>query len=59
MQKFSLIDRVRNEVLQSVKEERNFLHTIKRRKATWIGHILLTTCRIKLVIQEKVKGQEH
>jgi hypothetical protein len=28
------------EVLQRVKEERNILHTIKRRKANWIGHIL-------------------
>jgi hypothetical protein len=24
--------------LQRVKEERNILHTIKRRKANWIGH---------------------
>jgi hypothetical protein len=23
-----------------VKEERNILHTMKRRKANWIGHIL-------------------
>jgi len=28
------------EVLQRVKEERNILHTMKRRKANWIGHIL-------------------
>jgi hypothetical protein len=31
-------DRVRNEeVLQTVKVERNIVHTIKRRKANWIG----------------------
>jgi hypothetical protein len=34
-------DRVRNgEVLHRVKEERNILHTIKRKNANWIGHIL-------------------
>jgi hypothetical protein len=32
---------VRNEeVLHRVKEEGNFLYTVKRRKAIWIGHIL-------------------
>jgi hypothetical protein len=31
---------VRNEVLRRVKEERNILQTIKRRKANWIGNIL-------------------
>jgi hypothetical protein len=38
-------NRVRNEeVLHRVKEERNILHTIKRRKANWIGHILRRFC---------------
>jgi hypothetical protein len=42
MEKISWTDRVRNEdVLHRVKEERNIVHTIKRRKANWIGHILL------------------
>jgi hypothetical protein len=27
------------EVLHRVKEERNILHTVKRRQANWIGHI--------------------
>jgi hypothetical protein len=41
MEKISWTDRVRNEeVLQRVKEERNIVHTIKRRKVNWIGHIL-------------------
>jgi len=36
----SWTDRVKNEeVLHRVKEERNILHAIKRRKANWIGHI--------------------
>jgi hypothetical protein len=33
-----LTDRVKNEVLQKVKGERNIVHTIRRRKANWIGH---------------------
>jgi hypothetical protein len=37
-------DRVRNEeVLQAVKEEKNILQTINRRKAIWICHILRRT----------------
>ena len=46
MEKISWTDRVRNtEVLQSVEEERNILHTpiINRRKANWIGHIFVGT----------------
>jgi hypothetical protein len=41
MEKISWRDRVRNEeVLYRVKEERNIIHTVKRRKAYWIGYIL-------------------
>jgi hypothetical protein len=36
--KLSLTNRVKNEeVSQRVKEDRNIPHTIKRRKANWIG----------------------
>jgi hypothetical protein len=38
-----------------VKEDRNILHTIKRRKANWIGHILRRNCLLKHVIEEKLK----
>jgi hypothetical protein len=56
--KISWTDRVRNEeVLQRVKEERNILHTIKRRKANWIGHILRTNCLLKHVIEGKLEGR--
>jgi hypothetical protein len=49
---------VRNEeVLHKVKEERNILHTIKRRKANWIGHILRRNCLLKRVIEGKIKGR--
>jgi hypothetical protein len=52
MEKISWTDRVKNEeVLYRVKEERNSLHTIKRRKAKWIGHILRRNCLLKHVIE--------
>jgi hypothetical protein len=40
-----------------VKEERNILHTIKRRKANWIGHILRRNCLVKHVIEGKLEGR--
>jgi hypothetical protein len=46
---------VRNEVLHTVKEERNMLHTIKRRKANWIGHILRGICFLKHMIEGKLE----
>jgi hypothetical protein len=49
---------VRNEeVLHRVKEERNILHTIKRRKGNWVGHILRRNCLLKHVIGGKVEGR--
>jgi hypothetical protein len=57
MEKINWIDRVRNEeVLQSVKEERNILHTLKRRQANWISHILRRNCLVKHVIEGKIEG---
>jgi hypothetical protein len=45
MEMISWTDRVNNEaVLHRVKEERKILHTIRRRKANWIGHILRRNC---------------
>jgi len=32
------------EVLLRVKEQRNILHEIRKRKANWIGHILRRNC---------------
>jgi hypothetical protein len=50
--------RVRNEeVLNRVKEERNILHTIKRRRANWICHILHRYCLLKHVIEGKLEGR--
>jgi hypothetical protein len=49
---------VRNEeVLHRAKEEMNILHTIKRRKANWIGHILRRNCLLKHVIEGKLEGR--
>ena len=42
---------MRNEVLHVLKEDRNILHTIKRRKANWIGHFLRRNCLLKHVIE--------
>jgi hypothetical protein len=42
--------------IHRVKVERNILHTIKRRKANWIGHILRRNCLLKHVIEGKVEG---
>jgi hypothetical protein len=35
---------INEEVLLSVKEQRNILHEIRKRKANWIGHILCRNC---------------
>jgi hypothetical protein len=39
-EKIIWIHHVRNEVLLTVKEQRNILHEISKRMANWIGHIL-------------------
>jgi hypothetical protein len=58
MEKSSWTDRVRNEeVLHRVKEDRNILHTIKRRKANWSGHILRRNCLLKHVIEGHMQGR--
>jgi hypothetical protein len=58
MEKISWTDRVRNkEVLLRVKEQRNILHEISKRKANWIGHILYINCLLQQVIEGKIKGR--
>jgi len=48
---------MRNEdVLLRVKEKRNILHEISKRKANWIGHILGRNCLLQRVIEGKIKG---
>ena len=56
MEKISWTDHVRNEeVLLRVKEQRNILHEIRKRKANWIGHILRRNCLLQRVIKGKIK----
>jgi len=58
MEKVSWTNHVRNEeVLLRVKEERNILHEIRKRKANWIGHILRRNCLLQRVIEGKIKGR--
>ena len=53
----SCTDYVRNEeVLLRVKEQRNTLHEISKRKANWIGHIFRRNCLPQQVIEGKIKG---
>jgi hypothetical protein len=57
LEKISRTDRVGDEeALHRVKEDRNILHTIKRRKANWIGHIWRRNCLLKQVIEGKLEG---
>jgi len=56
MEKISWTDHVRNEeVLLRVKEQRNTLHEITKRKANWIGHILRRNCLLQQVIEREIK----
>jgi hypothetical protein len=58
IEKTTRTDRVRNEVSQRIKEERNILQTIKRRNVNWIGHILRRNWLLKHVIKGNVERQE-
>jgi hypothetical protein len=53
----SWTDHVRNEeLLLRVKEQRNILHEISKRKANWIGHILCRNCLLQQIIEGTMKG---
>ena len=56
MEKNSWTDHSRNEVLLRVKEQRNILHEISKRKANWIGHILRRNCLLQRVTEGKING---
>ena len=47
---------VKHEVLHRTSEKRHILHTVKRRKPNWIGHILRRNCLIKHIIEGKIEG---
>ena len=53
-------DHVRNEeVSHRIKEERNSLQTIKRRKINWIGHILLRNWLLEQITEGNIKGKKR
>jgi len=57
MKKISWTDHMKNEEeLLRVKEQRNILYEIRKRKANWIDHILRRNCLLQLVIEGKIKG---
>jgi hypothetical protein len=43
--------------LLRVKEQRNILHEIRKRKANWIGHILRRNYLLQLVTEGKIQGE--
>jgi hypothetical protein len=43
-------------LLLTVKEQRNILHEIRKRKANWIGHILRINRLLRRVIEGKLQG---
>jgi len=47
----------RSEVLHEVKEHRKLLYTLRRRKANWIGGVVLRNCFLKHVIDGKIEGR--
>ena len=54
MEKISWSDHVKNdEVLHRVKGERNIIHTIKLRKASRVGHVLVGTAFEETLLKEK------
>jgi hypothetical protein len=57
MEMISWTDHVRNkDVLLRVKEQRNILHEIRKRKANWIGNILCRNCLLQRVTGGKIQG---
>jgi hypothetical protein len=58
MEKISWTDHVRNEaVLLRVKEQRNVLHELSKRKANWIGYILRRNYFLQRDIEGKTIGR--
>jgi hypothetical protein len=60
IEKISWTDHARSgDVLHKVQEKRNILHTTKRMKTNWIGHILCRNCLLKHMIEgEKGEGKQ-
>jgi len=60
MEKIIWTDHVRKEkVLLRVKEQRNILHEISKRKANCVGHILRRDCLLQEVTEGKIKWEDR
>jgi hypothetical protein len=60
MEKISWTVHVRNEyILLRVKEQRNILHEILKRKANWIGHFLHRNCLLQRITEGKIQGEDR
>jgi hypothetical protein len=58
LEKIGWTENVKNEeVLHSVKEERNILQSLKRRIINWICYILCGNCFVKHDIEGKIEGR--
>jgi hypothetical protein len=57
MEKISWSDRVRNEEVLCRLKDRNILHAIKTRKASWNCHIWRRNCLLKHIIEPKIEGR--
>jgi hypothetical protein len=58
MENNSWTNHVRNEeVSLKVKEQRNVVREISKRKANWICHIMRRNCILLQVIEGKIKGE--
>jgi hypothetical protein len=55
MEKIIWVDNARN-VEVRVKEQRNILHEISKRRAKCIGHIFCRNCLLQQLVEGKVKG---
>jgi hypothetical protein len=60
MEMISWTYHVKNEeVLLRIKEQRNIIHEIRKRKANWIGHILCRNCLLRQGIEGKIKSRNR
>ena len=59
MERISWTDCMKSEILETDKEERNILHTMKQGKDSWICHIIHKSCLLKHAIKGQLKGMER
>ncbi|KAJ4428339.1 hypothetical protein ANN_24358 [Periplaneta americana] len=57
MERVKWTDRIRNEVLETVGEERMMLKLIRKRKRNWLDHWLRRNCLVKDPLEGMVNGR--